>query len=87
LATFQILLKLIKLLLLLAIPLGSAYAIGQVYQTELAREIRARESHDLCHDTNTQTAWVAYRNGEARCFLEYKEFPHKVKAAYLDENT
>jgi hypothetical protein len=80
-------LKLIKLLLVLAVPLGSAYAIGQVYQTELATEIKARESHDLCHDTPTQTAWVAYRKGEVRCFLEYKEFPHKVKASYIDENT
>ena len=76
--------KLSKLLLLLAIPLGSAYAIGQVYQTELASELKARESHDLCHDTPTQYAWVAYRNGETRCFLEYKEFPHKIQAGNLD---
>lgn len=77
-------LKLSKLLLILAIPLGSAYAIGQVYQTELAKELKQRESHDLCHDTPTQIAWVAYRKGEARCFLEYKEFPHKIKQGNLD---
>ena len=84
--TFQISvkLKLSKLLLVLAVPLGSAYAIGQVYQTELAKELKQRESHDLCHDTPTQLAWVAYRDGEARCFLEYKEFPHKIKAGNLD---
>jgi hypothetical protein len=80
------LLKLIKLLLILSIPLGSAYALGTVYQTELAKELESRESHDLCHDTPTQIAWVAYRKGEVRCFMEYKEFPHKVKAAYLDNS-
>jgi hypothetical protein len=81
---FQILQKLIKLLLVLAIPLGSAYAIGQVYQTELAKELEARESHDLCHDTPTQVAWVAYRKGEVRCFMEYKEFPHKTIASNIE---
>jgi len=56
----------------------------QVYQTELAKAVKERESHDLCHDTPTQLAWVSYRDGEARCFLEYKEYPHRVKAGNLD---
>ena len=64
--------------------LGSWAVTSQVYQTELAKELKARESHDLCHDTSTQIAWVAYKDGEARCFLEYKEFPYKIKAGNLD---
>lgn len=58
--------------------------IDWVYQTELAKTLKDHESHDLCHDTPTQIAWVAYRNGEARCFLEYKEFPHKAKGSSLE---
>lgn len=56
----------------------------EVYQQELQLKILQRESHPLCKDTQTQTAWVAYRNGEARCFLEYDEFPHKAKGFSIE---
>ena len=77
-------LKLSKFLGVLGFLLGSWAVTSQVYQTEFAKDIKARESHDLCHDTPTQIAWVAYKDGEARCFMEYKEFPHKIHAGNLD---
>ena len=42
------------------------------------------EQHALCFDTDKYEAWVAHKNGELRCFMEYKDFPHKVKASYID---
>ena len=68
----------------LGFVIGVVALTSQVYHTELAKELKERESHDLCHDTPTQLAWVAYRSGETRCFLEYKEFPHKSKGFNLD---
>jgi len=56
----------------------------QVYHTELNEALKARESHDLCHNTPTQLAWVAYKAGEVRCFLEGREYPHRIKAGNLD---
>lgn len=86
--TFQISVKLrlSKVLGVLGFVTGVVALTCQVYQTELAKDIKARESHDLCHDTPTQYAWVAYRDKEARCFLEYKEFPHKSKGFNLDNS-
>jgi len=45
------------------------------------------EQHNLCFDTDKYEAWVAHKNGELRCFFEYREYPHKVKASYIDEVT
>ena len=42
------------------------------------------KQNEYCRDTKTQTAWVAYRNGEYRCFLEYNEYPHRARGVYLE---
>lgn len=42
------------------------------------------ESHENCHDSVTHEAWIARKNGQARCFLEGRAFPHKVKAGNFD---
>lgn len=41
------------------------------------------KQHDLCYDNEKQIAWIAEKDGELRCFLEYREYPHRVKAANL----
>jgi hypothetical protein len=64
--------------------MGFMYGYHRVYQHEIIAAQKARESHDLCHNTPTEIAWVAYKDGEARCFLENKEYPHRVKGAYID---
>ena len=67
--------------------MGFMYGYHLVYQQELHNKIKALEQHDLCYDTPKEEAWVAYKNGEARCFREQKEYPHRVKASYLDNGT
>ena len=71
-------------LLVICVALGYCYGSYVVYQQETKAYKKQLESHDLCHDTPTQLAWVAYKNGEVRCFLEYREYPHKIKAGNLD---
>jgi hypothetical protein len=41
------------------------------------------ESHENCHDSKTHEAWVAKKNGELRCFMEHKEYPHRAKGSQL----
>lgn len=77
-------LRLSKALGILGFVLSGGLVINQVYHTELAKELQARESHDLCHNTPKQEAWVAYKDGESRCFLIYKEYPHKITGGYID---
>lgn len=72
--------KFSKLLLVVILAL----VIKQVYQQELANAKQALESHDLCHATPTQEAWVAYKDGEARCFLIHKEYPHRISGGQID---
>jgi len=84
---FQTLKKLSKVVISVLVLVSFYFAVSlgiRVYQTELGKAIKARESHDLCHDTPKQLAWVAYRDGEARCFLEGREYPHRIKAGNLD---
>ena len=42
------------------------------------------EEHPLCYDSKTQDAWIAYKRGEIRCFMEHKEYPHKSKGYNID---
>ena len=42
------------------------------------------EQHSMCFDTDQYEAWVAHKEGELRCFMEWRAFPHKVKASNLD---
>lgn len=44
----------------------------------------ATEQHDLCHDTETHEGWIARKQGITRCFMENKQFPHRVKGSYID---
>ena len=58
--------------------------IGYAYcYVECPKQVET-EQHPLCFDTDKYEAWVAHKNGELRCFMEYRDFPHKVKASYID---
>jgi len=71
-------------LVLVIITVAFCWLTHTVYQQELQLQVMQRESHPLCKDTKTQTAWVSYRDGEARCFLEYDEYPHKAKGYNIE---
>jgi hypothetical protein len=79
LMTCLILMQKLTDLLLVVVVVSFCCITHTVYQHELQLQILQRESHPLCKDTPTQTAWVSYRDGEARCFLEYDDFPHRAK--------
>jgi len=42
------------------------------------------EQTDFCYDTPSYEAWVATKNGFARCFFEQRSYPHRVKASHID---
>lgn len=71
-------------LVLVIVTVAFCWLTHTVYQQELRLQILQRESHPLCKDTKTQTAWVSYRDGEARCFLEYDEYPHRAKGYSIE---
>lgn len=39
------------------------------------------EQTDLCYDTAKYLAWVGKKGKEYRCFMEQKEYPHRVRAS------
>jgi hypothetical protein len=49
-------------------------------------DVAALEQHDLCYDTASYEAWVAKKGKELRCFMEYKQYPHRVRASYIDND-
>jgi hypothetical protein len=57
---------------LACLGLWALHSAGQINKEN------ANEQTDLCHDTKTQQAWIAKHGDETRCFLELKEYPHKV---------
>ena len=58
-----------------------------VYQQEVQLQRKQREIHYMCKDKPNKTAWVAYRNGEARCFLENDNYPHRAVGMNIDEDS
>ena len=42
------------------------------------------EQHEMCYDTDKYEAWVARKDGFMRCFMEYKQYPHRVRASHID---
>ena len=44
----------------------------------------ATEQHDLCHDTKTHEGWIARKQGIVRCFMENKQFPHRVQGSHIE---
>ena len=42
------------------------------------------EQHEHCYDTKTHEGWVAHKNGEIRCFMENRQYPHRVRGSYID---
>lgn len=48
--------------------------------------VEKEESHPLCYDTKVYEAWVAHKDGEMRCFMEKKAFPHRVTASHISKD-
>ena len=53
--------------------------------TEALARAKLAEQTDDCYDIRTHEAWVSHKNGESRCFFEHREYPHRVKATYIDK--
>ena len=73
---------------LLGLIIGALLTLYQghrVYQLELERHLTEQETHSLCKDSKSHTAWVARKNGESRCFMEHNEYPHRAKGSNIDE--
>ncbi len=66
---------------------GSIHSLERVYQQRLETALVEKEKHPLCKDTATKTAYVAYRDGVPRCFLEHNTYPHRASGSNIDENT
>lgn len=60
------------------------YTTGWVYQQKHKLELTAREFHPLCQDTPTKEAWVAYKNGIPRCFLESNRWPNRAHGSNIE---
>lgn len=42
------------------------------------------EQHELCHDTVSHEAYIVKRQGMYRCFMEHRDYPHRVRASHID---
>lgn len=71
--------------LFVCISLGfGSWLFYQVGRNSAIAEIKEFEQHDLCYDTPKYEAWVAKKNGMYRCFMEWREYPHRVRASHID---
>lgn len=59
---------------------------GWSVSLDSARSLQSIQTldHPLCHGDKKREAWVASKDGILRCFLEYKEYPHRVRAAHIE---
>ena len=46
--------------------------------------INLLEQTDFCYDTPKYEAWVAKKGEFYRCFMERREYPHRVRASHID---
>lgn len=66
--------------------IGLSYMTYNIGYVQAKSEVHETEQHDDCHDTKTHEAWIAKKNGELRCFLESRQYPHRVRGTYLDNS-
>ena len=59
----------------------ASYCMGRFAERD---EILATQQHDLCYDTKTHWAYVAYKGAEVMCFMRKKDWPHKVTASVIE---
>lgn len=36
-----------------------------------------------CTDSQNRRGWLAFRGGEARCFHEHSEYPHRARGSHI----
>lgn len=78
--------KLINFLLIATVCVIS-YSICNTHELVYQQKLKQQETHPLCQDTPTKTAWVAYKDGVPRCFLENNKWPHKATGSNIDDTT
>lgn len=78
-------LNLFSLILCNALLIGVGWVAGSYWTKLQYVEKEPLESHQLCYDTDVYEAWVAHKNGEMRCFMEWRSYPHRIKGSYIDE--
>jgi len=62
-----------------------AFAFGYYFGSPSIGESVVQEwQNELCGDSKTHYAYIAKRGDSLRCFLENKEYPHRVMGANLD---
>lgn len=57
------------------------YIYGALENKEEPIEIT---EHDNCHNTRTHEAWIARKGNQLRCFMEHREYPHRVRGSHLE---
>jgi len=62
---------------------GIAYIVCDAHKKVYQQALINREVHPLCKDTPTKTAWVAYRDGVPRCFLENNGYPKRASGSNI----
>jgi len=75
---------LIKTFFELFVVLGLCWGAFSLGELSAQASITALEQTDHCYDTRSHEAWIATKNGEARCFMEQRSYPHRVRASHLD---
>lgn len=71
--------------LLVCLAVAFVWQTFRVDQLQQQNEMLQQGSHSLCKDKPSKTAWVAYRKGEARCFLESDNYPHRAMGSNIDD--
>lgn len=61
------------------------YAYNWGYSQAVRDYLQVKEQHELCYDTDKYEAWVARKEGITRCFMEFRQYPHRVRASHIDE--
>lgn len=77
--------NILKDIFIVCLAVAFVFWMDKVYQQELQIKLQQREEHPMCKDKPNKTAWVAYRNGEARCFLESDNYPHRAMGSNIDD--
>lgn len=81
------LLQPLKEILYVTILIGTAYCYYNIGYSVALHGVSSAEQNDFCRSTKQVEAWIARKDGEVRCFLESRKYPHRVRAANLDGDT
>lgn len=46
--------------------------------------MKQKEQTSLCYDTPKYEAFVSHKGGFVRCFMQQKEYPHRVRGSHIE---